>query len=140
MKNRIANYLTILFVALSLLSCTQDDDTPPIEQTSIVGTWFLDFYIENSILTEEIECSRQLEFTFLANNTYTLTSFAGDNLNNCQTSIIINGTWEFIDNTTLSLLVNGDEDAEEIELTFQDNFSKFTIVRSANLTEVYSRQ
>ena len=140
MKNRIINTFTMLFIAITFMACTQDDDTPPVEQTSIVGTWFLDFYVENNILTVEIECNRQIEFKFLGNNTYTLTTFAGDDLNNCQPAVTFNGTWEFLGDSTFSLLVNGDENADEIVLTFQDNFTKFTIVRSANLTEVYSRQ
>lgn len=139
------NFIFILITVITLNSCTQDDDgavnnSTPIEQESIVGLWSLDYYIENNILTEEVECSRQLEYKFLANSTYTLTSFAGDDLNNCQPAVIINGTWDFLGDTTFSLLVNGDVNAEEIELTYQDNFTKFTIVRSMNLTEVYSRQ
>lgn len=146
MTNKILNnFIFGLITVITFNSCTQNDDgainnTTPNEQKSIVGLWFLDYYIENNILIEEVECNRQLAYKFLSNNTYTLTSFAGDDLDNCQPAVIINGTWEFVDDTTFSLLVNGAVNAEEIEITFQDNFTKYTILRSANLTEVYSRQ
>lgn len=146
MTNKIFQNTILLFITVFMLnSCTKDDDGgssngPTIAPENIVGLWYLDYYIENNMLTEEVACNRQLEYRFLANNTYTLTSFAGDDIDNCQPAIILNGTWEFIEGTTFSLRVNGDENANEIEVTYQDNFTKFIIVRSSNLTEVYSRE
>ena len=138
------NTILLLITAFMLNSCTKDDDGgnnngPTIEQESIIGLWYLDYYIENNVLIEEAECNRQLEYQFLANNTYTLTSFAGEDLTNCLPAIIQNGSWEYLGDTTFSLQVNGADNSNEIELNFQDNFTKFIIVRSANLTEVYSR-
>lgn len=142
MKTKIALIRTIV-LSMVLLNCTTDDDSSPqpnVEQTSIVGTWNLDYYLENGILVEEIQCNRQLKYKFLSNNTYTLTTFAGDNINNCLTALIINGTWEYLGGNEFSLLVNGDTTAEEITITYQDNFTSFMIVRSAMLTEVYERE
>lgn len=142
MKTKIALIITIV-LSMVLFNCTNDDDSSPqpnVEQTSIVGTWNLDYYLENGILVEEIQCNRQLKYKFLSNNTYTLTTFAGDNINNCLTALIINGTWEYLGGNEFSLLVNGDTTAEEITITYQDNFTSFMIVRSAMLTEVYERE
>ena len=142
MKTKIALLIPIV-LSMVLLNCTTDDDSSPqpnVEQTSIVGTWNLDYYLENGILVEEIQCNRQLKYKFLSNNTYTLTTFAGDNINNCLTALIINGTWEYLGGNEFSLLVNGDTTAEEITITYQDNFTSFMIVRSAMLTEVYERE
>ncbi len=142
MKTKIALFTTII-LSMVLLNCTNDDDPSPqpnIVQTSIVGTWNLDYYLENGILVEEIQCNRQLKYKFLSNETYTLTTFAGDNINNCLTALIMNGTWQYLGENEFSLLVNGDSTAEEITITYQDNFSNFKIVRSATLTEVYERE
>lgn len=142
MKTKIALFITIV-LSMVMFNCTNDDDSssqPDIEQTSIVGTWNLDYYLENGILVEEIQCNRQLKYKFLSNNTYTLTTFAGDNINNCLTALIINGTWEYLGDNEFTLLVNGDTTAEEITITYQDNFTSFMIVKSAMLTEVYERE
>ena len=142
MKTKIALLIPIV-LSMVLFNCTNDDDSSPqpnVEQTSIVGTWNLDYYLENGTLVEEIQCNRQLKYKFLSNNTYTLTTFAGDNINNCLTALIINGTWEYLGGNEFSLLVNGDTTAEEITITYQDNFTSFMIVRSAMLTEVYERE
>ena len=69
-----------------------------------------------------------------------MTTFAGDDINNCLTALIINGTWQYLGDNEFSLLVNGDTTAEEITITYQDNFTSFMIVRSAMLTEVYERE
>ncbi len=142
MKTKIAIFTTIV-LSMVLLNCTNDDDSSPqpsIVQTSIVGTWDLDYYLENGTLVEEIQCNRQLKYKFLSNGAYTLTTFAGDDINNCLTALIINGTWEYLGDNEFSLLVNGDTTAEEITITYQDNFTSFMIVRSAMLTEVYERE
>ena len=147
MKNLARLFLLVTLAGLLVVtySCTKNDDssTPPaipLEQTSLVGTWNLDYYLENGSLVEEPLCNRQLKYKFLANNTYTLTTFAGEEINSCVEAIIINGTWEYLGDNQFSLLINGDTTADEVTITYQDNFTSFTIVRSSTLTEVYERQ
>lgn len=139
MKKIIINNL-IVMIAFVTVSCTQDDDGGNRITGDIIGTWDLDYYVENGELIEDIKCNEQLEYRFLNNGTFTLTSFAGDDFNNCREAITLNGTWEFVGDATFELLVNGEESTEEIRLTFHNNFTKFSIIRSAQLTEVYSRK
>ena len=66
MKTKIAIFTTIV-LSMVLLKSTNDDDSSPqpsIVQTSIVGTWDLDYYLENGTLVEEIQCSIQLKYKF----------------------------------------------------------------------------
>ena len=145
MKNLLRIAIIAIFTALLAFACTKNDDSsgpnnPPMEETSIVGIWIMDYYLENGSITEDIQCNRQLKYKFSANNTYTFTSYAGEDLNNCVEAIIVNGTWDYLGENQFTLLINGDTTAEEVTITYQDNFTSFTIVRSSNLTEVYERQ
>ncbi|MGS2737876.1 hypothetical protein [Sinomicrobium pectinilyticum] len=130
----------IIMIAFVIVSCTEDDDGGNRITGVIIGFWDLDYYVENSDLIEDIKCNGQLEYRFFNNGTYTLTSFAGDDLNNCQKAAVLNGTWEFVGRATFELLVNRSESTEEIRLVFHNNFTKFSIVQSAGLTEVHSRK
>ncbi|TVZ27679.1 hypothetical protein JM83_2736 [Gillisia sp. Hel_I_86] len=53
----------LILLALPVLfftSCSGDDDSsPPIETTSLYGTWDLDYYIQSGDLIENVTCSNQ---------------------------------------------------------------------------------
>lgn len=136
---------TLLFLlALPVLfftSCSSDDDsTPPIETTSLYGTWNLDYYIQNNDIIENITCNDQITYTFTNTKTYTKTTFAGDTSVNCAVAVIVNGTWENLGENQFRLTPNGSSNNQTLTITFLDNFRKFSVKYNTNFTEVYAKR
>lgn len=135
----------IILITVFTVGCSKDDDgatggTTPPTSTDLIGTWNLDYYIDGGILTEEIICDEQVQYVFSTNGNYTETTFAGAGTTDCDTAVIINGTWENISGNDYELTPNGGASSESLDITFQDNFTKFVSTVSATRTEVFSKQ
>jgi hypothetical protein len=132
--------LTIITsLSLSFISCSKDDDEPNVTPTSIYGTWSLDYYINNGVLVEDIICNEQITYSFLSNNTYTKTTYAGEGSTNCDVAVIINGTFEIIDENEYVLIPNGSDSNETLNIIFLDNDTKFKTEYTSAYIEVYSK-
>lgn len=134
---------SVFCVLLLTTNCSKDDDiktsTPVVSSTDLIGTWNLDYYIENGILTEEIMCSDQVKYVFSKDNVYTKTTFSGDGTTNCELAVIINGKWEDFGSGTYELTPNGGTAGPVLNIMFKDNFTKFISEVSASRTEVFSK-
>ncbi len=130
----------LLSVSLFLTNCSQNDDDIPVGTTGLFGTWELDFYIQNGQLVEEIPCDEKVTYVFLKNSNYTKTTYAGDGSTKCVVAVILNGTWKNTGDNEYELTPNGSDVNETLTIVFQDQFTKFTLLRSANYTEVYTKQ
>lgn len=143
MKKVFLLTVSILFLTFG---CSKDDDggtggnnnTPP--STDLIGTWNLDYYIDNGNLTEEIICDELVEYVFSSDGSYTETTFSGSGTTDCLTAIQINGTWEDLGNNDYVLTPNGGGQGSSLNITFQDNFTKFVYEVNASRTEVYAKQ
>lgn len=125
---------------LFFISCSGDDDSaPPIETTSLLGTWDLDYFIQNGELVENVTCSDQINYTFANTKTYKKTTFAGEGSTRCIVAVVVNGTWENLGENQFKLTPNGSSNNQTITLTFLDNFKKFRITYNSNYTEVYTK-
>ncbi|PIE49625.1 MAG: hypothetical protein CSA39_01645 [Flavobacteriales bacterium] len=128
-----------LFIALT--SCSREDDEvreTPLSK-SLIGTWNLDYYVQNGVLTEEIICDELVEYVFLNNGTYTQTTFSGDGTTDCLTAVQINGMWQDLGNNNYELTPNGGG-SSALNITFQDDFTKFVTQVNTNRTEVYAKR
>ncbi len=133
--------ILLVFPVLFFTSCSgSDDSAPPIETTSLYGTWDLDYYIQNGDLIENVTCSEQVTYAFTNAKTYTKTTFAGEGSVNCAVAVIVNGKWENLGNNQFKLTPNGSNTDQNITLTFLDSFKKFSIKFSNNYTEVYAKR
>ena len=137
-------FLLSASILVLVFGCSKDDDgptgtiTPP--STDLIGTWNLDYYIENGTLTEEIICDELVEYVFSSNGSYTQTTFAGSETTDCVTAVQINGTWEDLGDNDYQLTPNGGSTGSALSITFQDSFTKFVYTVSATRTEVFVKQ
>ncbi len=140
MKN-IFLLVSILAISITVVNCSKDDDkTPVIDTSSLYGVWNLDYFIENGQLVEDISCNKKVTYVFLSDGKYSKTTYAGEGSTNCATAVVIYGVWEGLGDNLYQLSPNGSSVSENLNISFQDNFTKFTIVYSSSYTEVYTKQ
>jgi hypothetical protein len=134
--------LFVMICGLTLVSCSGDDSpaAPPIETTKIVGTWELDYYVENGILEEDVACDDKITYSFTNTKTYTKTTFAEDDNSTCVTAVVVNGKWEYMDGNQFKLTPNGSSSNESLNVSFLDNYTKFQVKISSTYTEIYVKQ
>ncbi|CAM4248799.1 hypothetical protein [Gillisia hiemivivida] len=133
--------ILLAFPVLFFTSCSGDDDSaPPIETTSLFGTWDLDYYIQNNDVIENISCNDQITYNFTNTKTYTKTTFAGEGSTRCVVAVIVNGTWENLGDNQFRLTPNGSSSNQNLTITFLDSFRKFSIKYNTNFTEVYAKR
>lgn len=138
MKKVILLSVSILVL---LFACSKDDDGPVGGSSAdLIGTWNLDYYVQNGTLTEEIVCDELVEYVFSSNGSYKVTTFSGTTASNCATAVQINGKWEDSGNNNYILTPNGGTAGPVLSITFQDNFKKFASKVSSTRTEVYSKK
>lgn len=135
----------VILLSVSILvlifACSKDDDGPTGGSSAdLIGTWSLDYYIQNGKLTEEIICDELVEYVFSSNGSYKVTTFSGTKSTNCATAVQINGTWEDTGSNDYLLTPNGGTAGPTLSITFQDNFKKFSSEVSTSRTEVYSKK
>lgn len=140
MRETIKYILMIAFIGVVGLNCSRDDDNSgPQGTNNLFGTWNLDYYVNNGQLVEEIVCNEQITYIFSSNGTYSKTTFAGEGATNCEVALIVKGKWENLGDNQFQLTPNGSNANEQLNITFQDNFTKFTITRSNTFFEVFSK-
>ena len=133
--------LIIIASSFSFTSCSKDKDSdPPIESTSLYGTWDLDYYIQNGDLIENVTCSNQITYVFSNTRTYTKTTFAGEGSVNCAVAVVVNGTWEYLGNNQFRVTPNGSSADQNLTISFLDNFKKFSIRYSSTDTKVFAKR
>lgn len=132
--------LSVVACSLTIVNCSrEDDDKTGSGENNLYGTWSLDYYINDGQLVEEIVCSEQVMYVFSSNGTYSKTTFSGEGSSNCQIAVIVKGTWEGLGDNNYQLTPNGSESNDPLNITFQDNFTKFVIARSDSFTEVFTK-
>lgn len=140
MKN--LKLVAIALFSLAIFSCSSDDDnvpTGPTVSSNLYATWnMLEYYEQDDIQNPvtEIPCNEDLQYTFNSNKTFTKTEFSGDDINNCQVSVTINGDWEIIDENTILLIPSSSSISEE-EINFQlgNNGQELKIFRGSTVEE-----
>ncbi len=136
--------LLLILPALFFSSCSGSDDSgPPIETTSLYGTWDMDYFIQNGDVIEEIECKKQITYKFNNTKTYSKTTYSGEGFagagSSCVVAVIVNGTWENLGENRFKLSPNGSSADQNITIKFLDDYSKFSIKYSDNYTEVFAK-
>lgn len=111
--------LLLSVIALTVMACPSDDDTPPVNETSIVGTWkFLESF-ENGVLEENELCDTEETLTFAANGDFIGESYDDFNTpGTCELEDTATGTWTNTGNL-YSITIEGETATEEI--TFESN-------------------
>tara|TARA_R100001369_G_scaffold92896_1_gene141098 strand:+ start:122875 stop:123300 length:426 start_codon:yes stop_codon:yes gene_type:complete len=138
---KIIVLLLISLTSILFTACSSNNDSdPPIESTSLYGTWDLDYYIQNGDLIENVTCSNQITYVFSNARTYTKTTFAGEGSVNCSVAVIVNGTWEYLGNNQFRVTPNGSSADQNLTITFLDNFKKFSIRYSSTDTKVFAKR
>ena len=145
---KLISITSLILITIFSIGCSRDDDgvtgssTTPTgsEPSSLIGTWNLDYYIDGSVLTEEIICDEKVEYIFTTSGNYTQTTFAGTGTTNCLTAVTTNGTWVNISGNDYELTPNGSTNTATLDITFQDDFTKFVSIVSTSRTEVFSKQ
>jgi hypothetical protein len=135
----------VILLSVSILvlifACSKDDDGPTGGSSAdLIGTWNLDYYVQNGKLTEEIICDELVEYVFSSNGTYKVTTFSGSTTKNCATAVQISGTWEDVGSNDYQLTPNGGTAGPALSITFQDNFKKFSSEVNTSRTEVYAKK
>lgn len=132
--------LLLILPALFFSSCSGSDDSgPPIETTSLYGTWDMDYFIQNGDVIENIDCNNQITYKFTNTKSYTKTTYAGEGTTNCVVAVIVNGSWENLGENRFKLSPNGSSADQNITIKFLDDYSKFSIKYSDNYTEVFAK-
>lgn len=133
--------ISLLAGLLLVTNCSRDDDgdSKPTGTNNLFGTWNLDYYINSGQLVEEIVCGEQVTYVFSSNGSYSKTTFAGEGIANCQVAVIVKGTWENLGDKQFQLTPNGSTTNEQLNISFQDNFTKFTITYNSAYLEVFSK-
>lgn len=97
MKKLMLLFGLIAFVSFSFVSCSGDDDNGPQDNpnSNLYGTWKTKYSVMNGTHIDPSTCADIKEYNFLSNGTYTLQTFTGDNLQDCQDDITISGVWSY---------------------------------------------
>lgn len=140
MKKQHFITLALLAFGLLLVSCSKNDDNKPISTTGLYGNWVLDFYVNNGALVVDVACDEKVSYVFLKNSNYTKTTYAGEGSSKCVVAMVINGKWKNMGDNKYELKPNGSDVSETLQISFNDDFTLFTIVHSPTYTEVYTKK
>ena len=137
---KIISILTIVLFSIVATNCSKDDSNPIIiDSSKLYGTWVLDYYVADGILVEDIDCADKISYSFISDGTYTKTTYAGNDSNNCELAVIVNGTWENLGDDQIELIPNGSTANDVLNISFKDNYSKFTL-EYGNRIDVYTKR
>ena len=101
------------------MACPSDDDTPPIAQDSIIGTWKLLESFENGAQESLEPCELESTLVFLANGDFSSQFYEeGVQTGDCELDETATGTWANAGNL-YSITIDGDTETEIV--TFQGN-------------------
>lgn len=103
-------YLSILFIACTLLtSCKKDDDTETTDP--LIGTWQLEQVVEGGKEVTRDDCNKKSTIEFKSDKSYIDTYYRTEN-NSCSSSVE-KGTWKKEGTNTVHITYEGDEDDTE---------------------------
>jgi len=143
---KIKNFLFLFLLAAGIITgCSSDDDgggpAGPTVPNGVFDTWNMTLYFQNSDIETDVPCDEDLEYDLRSNGNYSKTSFSipasGDN---CDISVVINGTWEIIEDNVLRLTPSSSSfNPETLNLELINNDTQLEITRFNGLVEVYNR-
>ena len=133
--------LLLSVFALTFTSCSNDDDSPPPVNTSIVGTWKFFKSFENGV-EETLElCDLEQTLMFSENGTLNVTPY--EEINGvCEAIGDIDGSWSN-ENTIYSITILGMTESQEIIVegnTFYIETTEGSGTNQITYKEVYLRQ
>lgn len=135
---KLITIASLILITILAVGCSKDDDSNVKTGQDLIGTWKLDYYIQDGELTEEIICDDQIQYVFSSNGNYTETTYAGATSSECLTATITNGTWVNTSGNNFELTPNKTASSTAaLNITFQDDFTKFTSNVSSTRTEVF---
>lgn len=135
----------LLFVSALFLGCSSDDDNPapegPTVANGVFDLWNMTLYFQNGTIETDVPCDEDLEYDLRSNGSYSKTSFSEPaSGNNCDISVVINGSWEIIDDNVLRLTPSSSSfNPETLNLELINNNTQLEITRFNGLVEVYNR-
>lgn len=144
---KFKNVLLVLFVIIgfSMSSCSSDDDgggpTGPTVPDGVFDVWNMTLYFQNGDIETDVPCDEDLEYDLRSNGTYSKTSYSEPaSGNNCDISVVINGTWEITEDNVLRLTPSSNAfNPETLNLELINNETQLEITRFNGLVEVYNR-
>ena len=135
--------MLLLVSSQVFVNCGDDDGPapPPEEFTRLLGTWDLEIIQEDGQpVNLEPSCAEQLRFEFRDDNTFTRTTFAGEDENNCQVSTTANGTWRVLEGDNYEIKFNSESDGTPLRLNFTSDNDRFTINTTATTAQIFRKQ
>lgn len=122
MKKLLLLFGFLTFASFSFISCSGDDDGDrDVVDNDLYGTWTIDYILVNGVITEDanLVCSQLLKYRFRNNDTYELTTFAGDDNTDCDESATAYGQWEYLEDDQFLIYPNGvDVEGNEAAYTY----------------------
>ena len=128
--------ILLLITIVSLSSCSSNDDDNPSLNT-IIGNWQLKSVTENGEESSN-DCSRKNTVTFLENGNGSNISYDEnyDGNGNATCENDFNGTFTWENLTGSVYKVNEDGDITEVQITFSQDKSTFSIEMSETFNDV----
>jgi hypothetical protein len=127
--------ILLLITIVSLSSCSSNDDDIAF-LNAIIGNWELKSMTENGE-ERSTDCTRKNTVTFLENGNGSNISYDGNGNTTCENAANGTFTWENLTGSIYKIIE--DEDISEVQITFSQDKSIFSIEISETFDdEVYS--
>jgi hypothetical protein len=127
--------ILLLITIVSLSSCSSNDDDIA-SLNAIIGNWELKSMTENGE-ERSTDCTRKNTVTFLENGNGSNISYDGNGNTTCENAANGTFTWENLTGSIYKIIE--DEDISEVQITFSQDKSIFSIEISETFDdEVYS--
>ncbi|MCL7763660.1 lipocalin family protein [Polaribacter sp. Z014] len=137
---KLITIASLILITVLAVGCSKDDDSISSSSKDLVGTWKLDYFVQDGQLTEEIICDNQIQYVFSSNGNYTETTYAGSSSKDCKTATVTSGTWTNISDNDYELTPNKTSSTStSLNITFHDDFTKFTSEVSSTRTEGFEK-
>lgn len=132
--------LLLSLFALTLTSCNSDDDSPPTESATIVGSWQFFKSFENNVEQSLELCEPEQTLIFSDNGTLTIVNYEAIN-GICELADNITGTWSQSE-TIFNVTILGMTESEEILIegnTFYVQTTDGTGTNQVTYRDVYKK-
>ncbi len=97
-------FISILIVAISLKSCSSNDNDELQSVEKVIGKWRLSQIIINNENQQISECEKKTTLEVFENGTYTEKDYLyNDSDTECLLFDVVNGTWESLGNSTYKM-------------------------------------
>jgi Lipocalin-like domain len=119
------NLLLTIFIGLTILSCSSDNDNNNTEQDILIGIWKPVKFVEvfsnaGEVIYEHSSCYQQSRITFSSDNILNQQLFDENNSGDCfedNSDNFISGTWEKISETQYNIQITFfNEDTQQNEI------------------------